>query len=290
MRIYAQNMFPMNRTNSQKTLDQFLPGAARSADAQRSIKQREVREKAAALTRGGGTKQVDTGLENTGAAELSLLLIDKKDVPARAAQKIEAYYKAAGSLTDTITYKEARLIYLQSEYEKIAANDSGKRADKMKELINSEYKDMADVLNYTADLMSESLRNSEAVYGKPFSEEYRALLNGIPDKLCSIADSLKESGDIEDALEYLGAAKEQLVGLAKELKSQYEEYTGRGLAGYAYRTKEDYAGAAGSYALMWSWDEVTVDTEHMENLADYGVDIHNLSAIPEAVNLIDTKA
>ncbi len=290
MRIYAQNMFPMNRANSQKTLNQLLPGAARSADAQKSIEQREIREKAAALTRGGGTRQVDTGLENTGAAALSLLLIDKKDVPAKAAQKIEAYYQTTGSLADTITYKEARLTYLQSEYEKIAANDSGKRADKMKELIKSEYKDMAGVLNYTADLMSESLRNSEAVYGKPFSEEYHALLNDIPDKLHSIADGLKDFDNIEDALEYLGAAKEQLVGLGEELKSQYREYTGKELAGYEFRTEEDYAGAVGSYALMWSWDEVTVDTEHMENLADYGVDIHNLSAIPEAVNLIDTKA
>lgn len=232
---------------------------------------------------------MDTGLENTGAAALSLLLIDKKDVPAKAAQKIEAYYQTTGSLADTITYKEARLTYLQSEYEKIAANDSGKRADKMKELIKSEYKDMAGVLNYTADLMSESLRNSEAVYGKPFSEEYHALLNDIPDKLHSIADGLKDFDNIEDALEYLGAAKEQLVGLGEELKSQYREYTGKELAGYEFRTEEDYAGAVGSYALMWSWDEVTVDTEHMENLADYGVDIHNLSAIPEAVNLIDTK-
>ena len=146
------------------------------------------------------------------------------------------------------------------------------------------------MLNYTADLMSESLRNSEAVYGKPFSEEYHALLNDIPDKLHSIADGLKDFDNIEDALEYLGAAKEQLFGLGEELKSQYREYTGKELAGYEFRTEEDYAGAVGSYALMWSWDEVTVDTEHMENLADYGVDIHNLSAIPEAVNLIDTKA
>ena len=62
MRIYAQNMFPMNRANSQKTLNQLLPGAARSADAQKSIEQREIREKAAALTRGGGRRQVIPGL------------------------------------------------------------------------------------------------------------------------------------------------------------------------------------------------------------------------------------
>lgn len=290
MRIYAQNMFPMNRTNSQKTLNQLLPGAAKSADAQKSIKQREIREKAAALARGGETRRVDTGLENTGAAPLSSLLVDKKDVPAKAAQKIEAYYQAAGSLADTITYKETRLKYLQSEYEKIAVDDSGKRAEKMKELIESEYKDMAGVLNYTADLMSDSLRNSEAVYGKPFSEEYRALLKDVPDKIRSIADGLKDFGSVDEALEYLGAAKEQIAGLAEELKSQYQEYTGKELAGYEYRTEGDYAGAVGSYGLMWSWDEVTVDTGRVENLADYGVDIHNLSAIPEAINLIDTKA
>ncbi len=35
---------------------------------------------------------------------------------------------------------------------------------------------------------------------------------------------------------------------------------------------------------------MTVDTDNLENLADYGVDISNLSGIPVAVNLIDTKA
>lgn len=160
----------------------------------------------------------------------------------------------------------------------------------MKELMNAEYKDMAGVLNYTADLMSESLRNSETVFGKPFSEEYRALLKDVPDKIHSIADGLKESDSVEEALEYLEAAKGQLAELARALKNQYQTYTGKELAGYEYRTEEDYAGAVGSYGLMWSWEEVTVDTEHMENLADYGVDIHNLGAIPAAVNLIDTKA
>ena len=63
----------------------------------------------------------------------------------------------------------------------------------------------------------------------------------------------------------------------------------RELTGYEYRTEEDYAKAVGSYGLLWSWDEVTVDTSNVENLADYGVDIHNLSTIPEAVNLIDRK-
>ncbi len=287
MRIYAQNMV---RNNGQETFHQFLPKAARLADAQKASKHRELKERAAALTRGGGIGRLDTGLENTGVAALSSFLVDKKEVPAKAAQKIEEYYQATGSLADTITYKETRLKYLQSEYEKIAAKDSGKRGEKMKELMKAEYKDMAGVLNYTADLMSESLRNSETVFGKPFSEEYRALLKDVPDKIHSIADGLKESDSVEEALEYLGAAKGQLAELAKELKNQYQTYTGKELAGYEYRTEEDYAGAVGSYGLMWSWEEVTVDTEHMENLADYGVDIHNLGAIPAAVNLIDTKA
>lgn len=289
MRIYAQNMFRMNRTDSRNTCGQFLPGAARSADAQKAVEQREIRQKAEALTRGTVMKRTDTGLENTGTAALSSFFVSEKNVPVKAAQKIEEYYQITGSLSDSITYKEARLKYLQSEYEKIAAGDSGKRAEKMRELIESEYKDMAGVLNYTADLMRDSLRNSELVYGKSFSEEYRKLLGDVPDKLYSIANRLKESGSAEEALGYLGAAKDQLAEIAKELKDQYHTYTGKELAGYEYRTEEDYADAVGSYGLMWSWDEVTVDTEHVQNLADYGVDINNLSAIPTAVNLIDKR-
>ena len=187
MRIYAQNMFRMNRTDSRNTCGQFLPGAARSADAQKAVEQREIRQKVEAL---------------------SSFFVSEKNVPVKAAQKIEEYYQITGSLSDSITYKEARLKYLQSEYEKIAAGDSGKRAEKMRELIESEYKDMAGVLNYTADLMRDSLRNSELVYGKSFSEEYRKLLGDVPDKLYSIANRLKESGSAEEALGYLGAAKE----------------------------------------------------------------------------------
>ena len=189
-----------------------------------------------------------------------------------------------------ITYKEARLTYLKSEYEKISAGDSGKHAEKMKELIESEYQDTADILNYTADLLGDSLHNAGSVYGKPFGEEYQALLGEIPDKIRTIADGLKGAQSTEDALQYLAAAKEQLMGLAEELKGRYREYTGKDLAEYEYRTEEDYADSVGSYGLLWSWDEVTVDTSNIENLADYGVDIHQLSAIPAAVNLIDTKA
>lgn len=290
MRINTQNMFWMNKPGSQKALNQFLPGAARTADSQRALKQRAIQEKAAALIRGGDTKKIDTGLENTGPAALSSFIVAKEDVPVKAAQKIEAYYQTTGSLADSITYKETRLLYLQSEYEKIAANGSEKHAEKMKELIASEYQDMAGVLDYMAELLGDSLRNCEAVYGKPFSEEYRGLLGDIPDKISSISEELKNAGSIEEGLAYLAKAKEQLASLGDELKDRYQEYTGKELAEYEYRTKEDYGHAVGSYGLLWSWDEVTVDTDNLENLADYGVDISNLSGIPVAMNLIDTKA
>lgn len=290
MRINTQNMFWMNKPGSQNTFNQFLPGAARTADAQKALKQRAIQEKAAALIRGGDMKQIDTGLENTGPAALSSFLVAKEDVPVKAAQKIEAYYQTAGTLADSFTYKETRLKYLKSEYEKLAANGSEKHAEKMNELMASEYQDMAGVLDYTAKLLSDSLGNCEAVYGKPFSEEYRALLGDIPDKITSISEGLKKAGGIEEGLAYLAKAKEQLVSLGDELKGRYQEYTGKELADYQYRTKEDYGHAVGSYGLLWSWDEVTVDTDNVENLADYGVDISNLSAIPAAVNLIDAKA
>lgn len=186
MRINTQNMFWMNQSRSQKTMNQLLPGAARAADARKAFGQREIKEKAAALTRGAVTKYEETGLENTGPAALSSFIVAKEDVPAAAARKMEEYYRSAGSLADSITYKEARLTYLKSEYEKISAGDSGKHAEKMKELIESEYQDTADILNYTADLLGDSLHNAGSVYGKPFGEEYQALLGEIPDKIRTI--------------------------------------------------------------------------------------------------------
>ena len=290
MRINIQNMFWMNPSHSQKTMNQILPASARSADTRKALEQRQIREKAAALTNGTGRKPAETGLENTGLAALSSFKVAKEDVPAAAARKMEEYYQTAGSLTDSITYKEARLKYLKSEYEKISADGSLKHGEKMKELMESEYRDAADILTYTADVLGDSIRKAESVYGKPFGEKYQALLGDIPDKIRTIADSLKGADGTDDALRYLEAAREQLTDLAEELKGRYQEYTGKVLEGYEYRTEGDYADSIGSYGLLWSWDEVTVDASNAENLADYGVDIHNLSAIPAAVSLIDTKA
>lgn len=291
MRISTQNLFWMNTARGQKSLNQLLPGAVRTADARRALEQKEITEKASALTRNGEEKRIDIGLENTGtAAPLSAFIVAKGDVPVKAAQKIEEFYQAAGSLTNSVTYKEARLRYLQSEYEKIADSGSKKRADKLKELMEEEYRDMAEILEWRADLMDEGFRNSDAVYGKLFGEEFRTVLGEIPDRIRSIADSLKGTDNMEEALEYLASAKEQLLKLADGLKTKYQGYTGQELAGYEYSSEDDFAGVVKSYGLLWNFDEVTVDTANMQNLADYGVDINNLSAIPEAVNLIDTKA
>lgn len=284
MRINTQNLFWMNTARGQKGLNQLLPGSLRTADAQKDLKQKEITEKVSALTR-------DIGIENTGTgAPLSSFIVAKGDVPVKAAQKIEEFYQAAGSLTDSVTYKEARLRYLQSEYEKIADGSSKKRADKLKELMVEEYRDTAEILDWRADLMEEGFRNSDRVYGKLFGEKYRTVFGEIPGRIRSIADSLKGTDDMEEALKYLASAKEQLLKLADGLKAKYQEYTGQELAGYEYSSEDDFTESVKSYGLLWSFEEVTVDTANMQNLADYGVDINNLSAIPEAVNLIDTRA
>jgi len=68
MRISTQNLFWMNTARGQKSLNQLLPGAVRTADARRALEQKEITEKASALTRNGEEKRIDIGLENTGTA------------------------------------------------------------------------------------------------------------------------------------------------------------------------------------------------------------------------------
>ena len=51
MRISTQNLFWMNTARGQKSLNQLLPGAVRTADARRALEQKEITEKASALTR-----------------------------------------------------------------------------------------------------------------------------------------------------------------------------------------------------------------------------------------------
>ena len=293
MRINTQNMFWMHtarRQNVQNTFSQFLPGSARTANTQKTIQQKSIYEKASVLVNGGQAKDIDIGLENSGPAELSSLFVDKKNIPAKAAQKIDDYYQTAGALTDGITYKETRLKYLLSEYEKMSENGSEKQLEKMEKLIESEYQDMSGLLKPAADMLFGEIHLSEKVYGKEFTEEYRKLLGDIPDQIRTIADGLKDAGSAEEALEQLAAAKERLGNIAEELAGRYHAYTGKELPGYQYKAEADYQESVKSYGLLWSWDEVAVDTSHVENLADYGVDVRSLSSIPEAVNLIDTTA
>ena len=79
MRINIQNMFWMNPSHSQKTMNQILPASARSADTRKALEQRQIREKAAALTNGTGRKPAETGLENTGLAALSSFKVAKEE-------------------------------------------------------------------------------------------------------------------------------------------------------------------------------------------------------------------
>lgn len=288
MRLHIQNNVWTQSPYSTRTFHQFLPGSVRTANAQKESKQREVLEKAAKLVQGNNAEKIE--LQNSGPAELSTLLVSEKDIPKKAAQKIENYYQTAGSLTDGITRMEARLKFLQSEYGKYTGEDSGKHAEKMKGLIESEYQNMSGLLKPAADMLSGELHLSEKVYGKEFTEEYQALLGDVPDKLRDIAESLKGAGSVDEALKQLAAAKEKLGTISEDLAGRYQEYTGREVTRYSYKSETDFSGQESSYALLWNWSEITVDDSNAENLSDYGIDIHALNQIPKAVNLLDTKA
>lgn len=213
-----------------------------------------------------------------------------RNVQGKTAGKINEYYQAVGSVTDGITYMETRLKYLRAEYEKMAGYRSEKHMEKMRELMESEYADMTGLLTAEADMLTGELKLSRKVYGEAFSNEYQSVLGDIPDRLRSIAAGLSGAGSTEEALIQLADAKGQLGGLAEELRSRYREYAGGELTEYKYRTKEDFKDSVKSYGLLWSWDEITVDTSDVRNLADYGVDIKDLSKIPKAVNIIDVQA
>ncbi len=290
MQINTQNMFRTNTTRSQNAFTQLLPGSVRTAKMHKLLNQETIHEKVWALYRNSTAQNANIEIEKTTPASISSFIVSKNDIPAKAALKIESYYQTMGSLTDSITYKEARLKYLYSEYEKLSEYNSEKHAEKMLELIDLEYKDTANILNYWANSLRQELCNSETVYGKEFSEEYQKLLGDIPDKISEIAGSLQSTDNAEDTLNRLISAKEQIGELAEELMDRYQTYTGKNLKEYSYKSEEDYKESVKSYALLWSWDEVSVDTENVQNLADYGVDIRNLSSIPTARNLFDTKA
>ncbi len=290
MRIHIQNMPWMNYARTQIPSMHLLSGSLRTADAQRIQKQKEVNEKIEVLSRGSEARSVEPKTQNKTLGGFSDLLVSGKDVQGKTAGKINEYYQAVGAVTDGITYMETRLKYLQSEYEKMDGYSFEKKMEKMRELMESEYKDMTGLLNVEAGMMAGELYLSSKVYGKAFGEEYQSVLGDIPDRIRDIAAGLKGSGSVKEALGQLADAKKKLGGLGEELKGRYREYTGKELVEYNYRTESDFKDSVKSYGLLWSWDEITIDTSEVRNLSDYGVDIKKLSEIPEAVNIIDIRA
>lgn len=204
------------------------------------LNQKVIHEKVRALTENSTVPNANIEIEKTTPAAISSFIVSKNDIPAKAALKIESYYQTMGSLTDSITYKEIRLKYLYSEYEKLSEYNSEKHVEKMLELIDSEFKDTASILNYSANSLRQELCNSETVYGKEFSEEYQKLLGDIPDKISEIASNLQITDNSEDILNRLISAKEQIGELARELMDRYQTYTGKNLKEYSYKSEKDY--------------------------------------------------
>ena len=290
MRINIQNMPLIKNGPGKISSVQPLPGSARTADLQRIRKQKEINEKIAALSGDSEGRSTNTKMQAADPAGLLDLHVAGKDVQGKTAEKMNVYYQAVGAVTDGITYMETRLKYLCSEYEKMAGYGSEKQMEKMRELIESEYKDMTGLLNAEAGMLAGELHLSYKVYGEVFAKEYQAILGDIPDRIKDIAVGLKGAGSVEEALFQLADGKAKLEGLTGELKERYRDYTGKELAEYRYRTETDFEDSVKSYGLLWSWDEVEIDTSEVRNLSDYGVDLKELNKIPEAVNRIDVRA
>lgn len=208
-----------------------------------------------------------------------------EEVAVKTADAMEQYYKHTGNLVDNLTYMEENLKYLQSEYEKYENAGDSEHASKIKEDMEKQYQDMSFLVDAHLGMQNAFFKMSERLYGKQYSEEVNAQLGDAVSKTADLAEGLKGAESLEEAFEYIAAAKEQAKKMNSSLAAKYQEYTGKELTPYEYKTAESYQGMMEDRRVIDK--ELTPDDSLKLYLGEYGANFKELS---ELTNLLDKKA
>lgn len=284
MQILGSNLLwhiGIRRSSEGKIANQFNLGSAIEANKRKDAEQKELNSRLSALS--VEEKKPDT--EKTFVHSDPSFILNGEEVKEKTAALMEEYYKHTGNLVDSLTYMEEKLKYLQSEYEKYESAGDTEHALKIKEHMEKQYQDMSFLVDANLGLQNAILKLSERLYGKNYSEEVSAQLGDTASGLAHLSETLKGSGSLEDALDSLAAAKEQAKEVNRSLAKQFQEYTGKELTSYEYKTAEDYQDMAADSILINK--ELIPDESLKLNPGDYGInfkDLHELS------NLLDKKA
>lgn len=255
MRINTQSLWWSQMMGRQRGSGQLLTGSMKAAEAKKALQQQEFYQKVSALSenKAGETQTKQEKRKTIDEAAFSPFFIEEKDVPKTIAWEMDCYYQSAGNVVDNMTAAEERMKYMQAEYEKAVAAGKTEEADARKEWMEKEYQDMTWITGSGLNISHFRIDHAD-LYGKNFGAEADQWLGDLKGRVDQINEGLKGAGSVEEALQQLSAAKEQMMGLAEDVALRYQEYTGETLSAYEYQTAGDFQGI--------KWDAPLILNQH----------------------------
>lgn len=244
MTINTQNAFWSQVMGRQKMNNQFLTGSMRAAEARKVIQNQEFLQKVSGIKSGKEeeTQKKQAALLTIDQSTYSEFLVSAKDVPKAMAGEMEQYYQGAGNVVDNLTGMEEQLKYLQEEYDKAVGEGNTEKAQAIEEWTQKQYQDMSWMTGASLGISHFRIDHADRLYGKAYGEVAKEQLGDLHDRINEISQGLKGAGSVKEALEQIAAAKEQLMGIAKDVESRYQAYTGNSIASYEYKTAQDFDG------------------------------------------------
>lgn len=294
MKIDMQSPFWAQVMGRQTGKSLILTGSMKTADAKKAQQQQDFLQKVSELGRSSGTKSAkrkETEAEKQAIfdqPDYSEFAISPKDVSKFMGEEMERYVQGARNTVDNLTGMEEQLKYMQAAYNQALEDGDTEKAGAIKEWTEKQYQDMSWMPG--ASMLGIShfrLDHASRLYGEAYGKEAAGWMGDLPGRVNEITEGLKGAESVDEALQQIAAAKEQLMNLADEVAGRYEAYTGNGLDAYEYKTAEDFKDVKWDSHLIYGSgnlkkaDEL-LGTEYLKTL--------DISAYLQKGNVVDRQA
>ncbi len=274
MKINTQGLL-FTQSARKNTLDSFFNSFIKKPGSQELKWKQELHQKVSALTRKNNTPIMS--------------FIRETEVPVKIASEMDRYYNAVGNAVDNLTCMEEQIKYMQSEYDKAVSQGDTVKSETLSKWMKNQCADMSWQVSSVMGISYFRIDNASKLYGEAFGEEAKKQLTDLHSNTENILQGLKGAQSVEDALQRLAKAKEDLMQQADIASQRYADYTGNQLSPYAYKTEKDFSGVKWDSHIIYNYTLDSVkQTDSPINLKGYQK--ISLGQLDVAENLVDLQA
>lgn len=293
MKINMQSPFWAQVMGRQTGRSLILTGSMKAADAKKAQQQQDFQQKVYELGRSSGTKDAK---QKEAEAQKQIILdqpdyseftISPKDVSKCMEKEMESYCQGMENMVDNLTGMEEQLKYMQVAYHQAQEEGDTEKADVIKEWTEKQYQDMSWMPGAFLGISHFRLDHANRLYGEAYGKEVEGWMGDLHGRVNEITEGLKGAKSVDEALQQIAAAKEQFMNLADEVAGRYEDYTGKGLEAYEYKTAEDFKDVKWDSHLIYGSGKVKkadelLGTEYLKTL--------DVSAYLQKGNMVNRQA